>query len=156
MRGDTGREDSGQDGVLGAGHIAHLLVPVRSVQLLGAADESEPFDIVADFAGPLPTVVIAELLGVPPEDAHQFRLWTEAVTGTGTDGPRDASVIGRYNVELRRYLLEETHETVEAIRQRRVRFHEQPPGADRLTACMNTAAAPAHGPPYGDDAQTHA
>ncbi len=33
-------------------------------------------DWIHDLAEPLPAVVIAELLGVPPEDHRQFRLWS--------------------------------------------------------------------------------
>src|SRR3984893_6805148 len=34
------------------------------------------FDVIADLAYPLPVVVIAELLGVPPEDRETFRDWS--------------------------------------------------------------------------------
>jgi len=33
-------------------------------------------DFVVDFAGALPAMVIADLLGVPPEDRDQFRQWS--------------------------------------------------------------------------------
>jgi cytochrome P450 len=72
-----------------------LLAPLRN---------GEPFDLVADFAAPLPTIVIAELLGIPAEDGHQFRLWTEAVTGTDVRGRTDRTRIGGYGDDLRQYL----------------------------------------------------
>ncbi|MEA3059475.1 MAG: pimeloyl-[acyl-carrier protein] synthase, partial [Sphingomonadales bacterium] len=34
------------------------------------------FDVITDLAYPLPVVVIAELLGVPPEDRETFRDWS--------------------------------------------------------------------------------
>jgi cytochrome P450 len=53
------------------GHIENL---VR--ELLDAAETSGRFDLIHDFAEPLPAVVIAELLGVPTEDHRQFREWS--------------------------------------------------------------------------------
>lgn len=50
--------------------------------LLGAAQESDRFDIVADLAYPLPVIVIAEMLGVPPEDRSQFKRWSDDVVAT--------------------------------------------------------------------------
>ncbi len=40
------------------------------------ATRGGPFDIITDLAYPLPVVVIAELLGVPPEDRETFRDWS--------------------------------------------------------------------------------
>src|SRR6202011_1763166 len=40
------------------------------------ADRGGPFDVITDLAYPLPVVVIAELLGVPPEDRAIFEEWS--------------------------------------------------------------------------------
>ena len=37
----------------------------------------EEFDFLDEFATPLPAIVIAELLGVPPEDHDRFRAWSQ-------------------------------------------------------------------------------
>ena len=37
------------------------------------------FDLVQDYAEPLPVTVIAELLGVPEEDRHRLRPWSAAI-----------------------------------------------------------------------------
>ena len=49
-------------------------------QLLDALRGKDRVDLIDDFAFHLPVTVIAELLGVPPEDHEQFREWTTAVT----------------------------------------------------------------------------
>ena len=47
-------------------------------------------DIVAEFAMPLPIMVLAEVVGVPREDAHLVHLWSNALVDTrsSVDGER--------------------------------------------------------------------
>ena len=44
--------------------------------LLDAIDDPGAFDLVTAVAQPLPIAVIAEMLGVPPEDGDRFKLWS--------------------------------------------------------------------------------
>src|SRR6266496_691690 len=44
--------------------------------LLDAVQPSGRINFIQDFAYPLPAIVIAEMLGVPPEDRHLFIKWT--------------------------------------------------------------------------------
>ena len=44
------------------------------------AVEGEPVNITAAFAGPLPAIVIAHMLGVPDDDRDQFRSWSDDLT----------------------------------------------------------------------------
>jgi cytochrome P450 len=44
--------------------------------LTALATEPGPVDVVDGFAVALPAMVISELLGVPPEDRHEFQAWT--------------------------------------------------------------------------------
>jgi cytochrome P450 len=48
--------------------------------LLGAHAHDEGLDLIRAFAYPLPALVIAHLLGLPPEDRDQFKQWSDEVT----------------------------------------------------------------------------
>jgi cytochrome P450 len=60
--------------------------------LLGGLEGKATADFVADFAFPLPAIVIAELLGVPPGDRELFKSWSAdlkaLVFGALDDGQR--------------------------------------------------------------------
>ena len=47
-------------------------------ELLDAVSEREGFDLIGEFAGPLPTIVIAEMLGVDPDDQADFKRWSNS------------------------------------------------------------------------------
>ncbi|MGH0035086.1 MAG: cytochrome P450 [Myxococcota bacterium] len=47
--------------------------------LLEPMEGRRSMELVADFAGPLPVIVIAEMLGVPGEDRDRFRFWSDEV-----------------------------------------------------------------------------
>jgi cytochrome P450 len=45
--------------------------------LLDRAAAARKFDLIRDFAYPLPVTVIGDLLGVPPEDHEQLKTWSD-------------------------------------------------------------------------------
>ncbi|MDJ0852855.1 MAG: cytochrome P450 [Myxococcota bacterium] len=49
-------------------------------ELLDAAEPGGEMELMRDFAVPLPIKVIAEMLGVPPEDHVRFKSWSEDMT----------------------------------------------------------------------------
>ncbi|HEY1375193.1 MAG TPA: cytochrome P450 [Gemmataceae bacterium] len=44
------------------------------------------FDLIRDYALPIPTTVIAEMLGVPAADRHRFQRWSKAIVATDPSG----------------------------------------------------------------------
>ncbi|PNY81234.1 cytochrome P450 [Deinococcus koreensis] len=67
--------------------VAHAFTPrvieeqeghIRDIArtLLEQVAPGEPFEAMTGYAMPLPVIVIAELLGVPPEDRELFRRWS--------------------------------------------------------------------------------
>ncbi|MGI8925497.1 MAG: cytochrome P450 [Tepidiformaceae bacterium] len=48
-------------------------------ELLDKLEGRGEFDLIADFSAPLPTIVIAEMLGVDPADQKRFKAWSDVV-----------------------------------------------------------------------------
>ncbi len=64
--------------------VAVLEPKIREI-VRGILDGIEPgsvHEFAEEIAAPLPTRMIAELLGAPPDDWEQFRAWSDAATGT--------------------------------------------------------------------------
>ncbi len=62
-----------------------ILEPKIREIVRGVLDGIEPgsvHEFAEEIAAPLPTRIIAELLGAPPDDWEQFRTWSDAATGT--------------------------------------------------------------------------
>ena len=45
-------------------------------ELLAQIEQPTAFDLIETIAYPLPVIVMAELLGVPPQDRAQFKMWS--------------------------------------------------------------------------------
>ncbi|HWF28633.1 MAG TPA: cytochrome P450 [Mycobacterium sp.] len=62
-----------------------ILEPKIREIVRGILDRVEPgstHEFAEEIAAPLPTRIIAELIGAPPDDWEQFRVWSDATTGT--------------------------------------------------------------------------
>lgn len=64
----------------GRGHVERLRPRVRELaaELLDRVDPAG-FDVIGEYAEPLPVLVIAELLGVPGSYAPSLRSWSQAI-----------------------------------------------------------------------------
>lgn len=61
-------------------------VETLSEELLDRIARRGSTDLIADFAAPIPTTIIAELLGIPVADRHRFRRWTERIVVADASG----------------------------------------------------------------------
>jgi cytochrome P450 len=70
--------------------VAELVPMMRRVvdELLADVDGG-PVDMVETLTYPLPVIVIAQLLGIPPEERARFKRWSDAVVGVTDAGLRE-------------------------------------------------------------------
>ena len=75
-------------------------------ELLDSVGDAESFDVIDALAYPLPVIVIAEMLGIPPEDRDRFRGWSNDVAHSlePLQSEEDSRRAQRSVEELREYL----------------------------------------------------
>ena len=98
-----------------------------AASLLAGADRAGGrFDAVTGFAQPLPIIVIAELLGVPPSDRDRLKEWSTAIANTTNVLNTEPALAAarQATLELIAYM-------DEVVAQRRTA-----PGADIMTALV--------------------
>ena len=61
--------------------VANLEPRIRQLthEMLDGVVETGRIDLVRDLAYPLPVIVIAEMLGIPPEDRARFKTWSDEI-----------------------------------------------------------------------------
>jgi cytochrome P450 len=62
------------------GRIQHI-----ANDLLNKVECKQTMNVIEDYAFPLPIIVISELIGIPKEDQHKFRKWSNAVIDSSED-----------------------------------------------------------------------
>ncbi len=70
-------------------------------QLLDEVRDQRELELVSQLAYPLPVIVIAEMLGVPPQDRARFKQWSNAVVATlgGPFAPPNVMAEARRSIE---------------------------------------------------------
>lgn len=86
------------------------------------------FDLVTDLAGPVPTVIIAEMLGVEPERHAEFKRWSDLVISQATGSARGRSFAQTGYIEM---LRDFSHYLLSIIEARR-----RHPGDDLVTTLV--------------------
>jgi len=65
---------------------------VERVEAMKAkAADGATLDLIPEIASPLPTMVVADILGVPPEDREKFDPWSDAITSASADFTLDVN-----------------------------------------------------------------
>jgi len=87
--------------------IATLTPRIQAIvqELLDQIPEPSHFDLIDTLAYPLPVIVMAELLGIPPQDRAQFKYWSDrrARVLEPTITPREIQEANRAARELDEY-----------------------------------------------------
>jgi cytochrome P450 len=96
--------------------IAGLEPRIRQLsrQLLDQSISRGEMDLASDYSVPLPMMVIAEMIGIPPADWQRFRRWSDAIlrlsyTLRGLDDAEAARALGDFRavtLEMNEYLME--------------------------------------------------
>jgi hypothetical protein len=95
----------------------------RLVARLFTAERSGQADLVRDLASPLPTTVIAEMMGIPPERQGDFKRWSDNLVG-GLVGRGSIARLATSAVEISRFF-------ARVVRDRRSR-----PGDDLISSLV--------------------
>ena len=116
--------------------IAHWRDRIQAIAdaLLARLPAAGSMDLVADYAFPLPIMVIAELLGVPSADRDQFRAWSDTFVSPVVG----AEATARFAAQMQAF----TRYVQGLVAERRAR-----PRADLLSALV---AAEAEGDRLGE------
>ncbi len=109
--------------------IRELEPRIREIakNLIDAAERKGEFDVMADLANPLPVMVISDLLGVPQEDYHQFKNWSDKIVEADNTLPGDADA---RRDQGRIHRAEERTSSTEIARRRKN------PGTDLVSALV--------------------
>jgi cytochrome P450 PksS len=61
-------------------------IQTLTYNLLDAAQAKGKMDLIRDYALPIPTTIIAEMLGVPAGERHKFQRWSRAMVSSNPSG----------------------------------------------------------------------
>jgi cytochrome P450 len=66
-------------GAFGRGHVERMRPRIEELAAAMVDDLGDRFDVLGQYAEPMPVYVIADLLGVPREDHVRLRAWSQAI-----------------------------------------------------------------------------
>src|SRR5262249_13159453 len=93
-------------------------------QFLDQALRRKKFDLLGEYALPLPATIIAELVGVPPEDRNRFHRWSAKVVSLSPAGGLEMLFSIPAALAFLKYI------------QRQIRLRRTAPGPDLVSALV--------------------
>lgn len=75
----------------GRGHVERMRPRIESLAASMVDNLGDSFDLLGDYAEPMPVFVIADLLGVPREDHIKLRDWSQAIVHMYEPGVAEAT-----------------------------------------------------------------
>jgi len=99
-------------------------------QLLDAVAARDSFDVIADYASPLPIMVIAEMLGVDEADLARFKNWSDA----------QAQIFNPARTPEQTTALNESGQALEDYFLRMIGFRRANPGRDIVSGLVAAQA----------------
>jgi cytochrome P450 len=101
---------------------------VRAIadELLDAIDGAE-FDLIGALAAPLPVVVIAEMLGLDPNEHARFKIWSDTAVATFFNPFRSEEDNARADA---------ARQALDAVFQHHIDAHRRTPGTDLIGAMV--------------------
>jgi cytochrome P450 len=96
-------------------------------ELLDAVADRPGFDLIDAFAAPLPTIVIAEMLGVDPADRADFKRWSDAVV----------TVFNPLLSEGERAVAEQASVALDEYFRRQIAIRREQPREDLINSLMH-------------------
>jgi cytochrome P450 len=97
--------------------------------------QTDEFDLMSSFAGVLPVIVIAEMLGIDPADRGSFRHWSEVSVAAFFNPfrtPQQGEAAAQAQLELDRYF------------RKMIEVRRAAPGADLISAMLNAEEEGSH------------
>ncbi|MEZ5556938.1 MAG: hypothetical protein R3E86_00105 [Pseudomonadales bacterium] len=92
---------------------------------------TEEFDLIADFAGPVPTVVIAEMLGIDANEHAQFKIWSDQSVQAG---------FNPFATEAARASRDQARAALDAFFRREIAARRATPGKDLISEMLRAGA----------------
>jgi hypothetical protein len=107
----------------------------RVIDEVAHTSTADEFDLIARIANPIPTVVIAELLGIDPDQHARFKAWSDASVKVGFSPVNDPADVAA---------ADEAHRELDAFFRSEIERRLTQPGEDLLSSMTHAEESGDH------------